>query len=269
MGSALIRGFLSAGLLSPKQVVASDPSESALSALKKKTNIRTVQSNTEVAKHADTILLAVKPEMVRPVLQEIRNSLQKGQLVVSIAAGTPLRVLEEVLPKGCRVIRVMPNTPCLVSETAAAFSLGKHATAADAARVETLFGSVGLAVELEERHLDAVTALSASGPAYVFLIIEALSDGGVKMGLPRDVSTQLAAKTVLGAAKMLLQMGLHPAELKDQVTSPAGTTIAGLHVLESRGVRAALIEAVEAAARRARELGREGSWKFDKKRGAK
>lgn len=257
MGSALIRGVLDAGLLGPKQVIAGDPSEAARDQLKRQCGVRTTGKNAEAVRDADVILLAVKPDRVRPVLQELRHSLRPGQLLLSIAAGVSLKALEANLPRGTRVIRAMPNTPSLVSEGATVFSRGKYARPADAAQVALLFGSVGVTLELDEKHLDAVTALSASGPAYVFLIIEALSDGGVKMGLPRKVAARLAAQTVLGAAKMALETGRHPGELKDQVTSPGGTTIAGLHVLEDRGLRGILMEAVEAATRRARELGKE------------
>ncbi len=256
MGAALIRGLLEAGVLNAKQILVSDPAESALEQLKQQTEVKVTSRNAEVAKQSEIILIAVKPDVMRPVLQEIRPFVSKDQLVISIAAGITLKVIEESLDQGCRVVRVMPNTPCLVGAAAAAFSLGKNATPEDARLVKALFETVGLAVQVQEKHLDAVTGLSASGPAYVFLMIEALSDGGVKMGLSRPVATQLAAQTVFGAAKMVLEMKKHPAELKDLVTSPGGTTIAGLHALESRAFGAALIDAVEAATRKAKELGK-------------
>jgi pyrroline-5-carboxylate reductase len=255
MGTALIRGLLEAKVLNAKQILASDPAESALEQLQQQTEVKTTSRNAEVAKQSEIILIAVKPEVMRPVLQEIRPFVGKDQLIISIAAGVTLKVIEESLDQGCRVVRVMPNTPCLVGAAAAAFSLGKNATLEDARLVKALFETVGLAVQVQEKHLDAVTGLSASGPAYVFLMIEALSDGGVKMGLSRSVATQLAAQTVFGAAKMILEVKKHPAELKDLVTSPGGTTIAGLHALENRAFGAALIDAVEAATRRAKELG--------------
>ncbi len=256
MGAALIRGLLEAGVLNAKQILVSDPAESALEQLKQQTEVKVTSRNAEVAKQSEIILIAVKPDVMRLVLQEIRPFVSKDQLVISIAAGITLKVIEESLDQGCRVVRVMPNTPCLVGAAAAAFSLGKNATPEDARLVKALFETVGLAVQVQEKHLDAVTGLSASGPAYVFLMIEALSDGGVKMGLSRPVATQLAAQTVFGAAKMVLEMKKHPAELKDLVTSPGGTTIAGLHALESRAFGAALIDAVEAATRKAKELGK-------------
>ncbi len=258
MGTALVRGLLETGALNAKQIMAGDPAESAIEQLKQQTGVRAASRNAEVAKQSEIILIAVKPDVVRSVLQEIRPFVSKDQLVISIAAGVTLKVIEESLDPGCRVVRVMPNTPCLVGAAATAFSLGENATPEDAQLVKALFETVGLAVQVQERHLDAVTGLSASGPAYVFLMIEALSDGGVKMGLSRSVATQLAAQTVFGAAKMVLEMKKHPAELKDLVTSPGGTTMAGLHALENRAFGAALIDAVEAATRRARELGKNG-----------
>ncbi len=256
IGTALIRGLLEAGVLNAKQILASDPAESALEQLKLQAEVKTTSRNAEVAKQSEIILIAVKPDVMRSVLQEIRPFVSKEQLVISIAAGVTLKTIEENLDQGCRAVRVMPNTPCLVGAAAAAFSLGKNAIPEDARLVKALFETVGLAVQVQEKHLDAVTGLSASGPAYVFLMIEALSDGGVKMGLSRPVATQLAAQTVFGAAKMVLEMKKHPAELKDLVTSPGGTTIAGLHALESRAFGAALIDAVEAATRKAKELGK-------------
>ena len=257
MGSALIQSWLKSGIFVPEEVLASDPLDANLDQLREQTGIRTSSSNSEVARNCPVILLAVKPANVRSVLREIQPDMGETRLLISIAAGIRIQDLENILPSGCRVVRVMPNTPCLVSAAAVAFSRGKYATAEDATRVASLFGAVGLAIELDERHLDAVTALSASGPAYVFLLIEALSDGGVKMGLPRDVATQLAVQTVLGSARMVMEMDQHPRVLRDQVTSPGGTTQAGLQVLEDRKFREALIEAVESAARRARELSQE------------
>ncbi len=188
----------------------------------------------------------------------MRPLIAPRHLVLSIAAGVTLGQLAEALGSHCRLIRVMPNTPCLVSACAAGFSASATATADDVQLVERLLSSVGKAYELPERLLDAVTGLSGSGPAYVFVMIEALSDGGVRMGLPRDVATQLAAQTVFGAAKMLLETGLHPGQLKDQVASPGGTTIAGLQALERAGFRAALMDAVEAATNAPRNWGDNG-----------
>jgi pyrroline-5-carboxylate reductase len=189
------------------------------------------------------------------LLTEIRPAVGTQHLVVSIAAGITLRQLAEGLGSEQRLVRVMPNTPCLLGASASGFSPGEAATAEDAALVQRLLDAVGRAFRLPEHLLDAVTGLSGSGPAFVYVMIEALSDGGVRVGLPRDVATALAAQTVLGAARMVLETGTHPGALKDMVASPGGTTIAGLHALERGGVRGALMDAVEAATLRATELG--------------
>jgi pyrroline-5-carboxylate reductase len=212
-----------------------------------------------VAGEADVVILAVKPDVVVPVLQGIGSLLRPEQTVISIAAGVPLVRLERNIPRPVPVVRVMPNTPCLVGAGASAYALGSNAGPRDAARAEAVFSSVGRVVAVKEALLDTVTGLSGSGPAYIYLVIEALADGGVRMGLPRDVALVLAAQTVLGAARMVLETGEHPAQLKDRVTTPAGTTAAGLFVLEERSVRAALAEAVRAAAARSRELSTGGN----------
>jgi pyrroline-5-carboxylate reductase len=255
MGSALARGFLAAKILSLDRMMASDIDRAALTLLQKETGIKTTTDNTLLTKSSDIILLALKPDRVRTVLEEIRGTLTADHLVVSIAAGIPIRLLEDLSGGKARIVRVMPNTPALIGQGAAAFSPGRQATREDIVAVRAMLESVGTAVELAEKHLDAVTGLSGSGPAYVFMVIEALADGGVKMGLPRSVAMELAAQTVAGAAKMVLETKKHPGELKDQVASPGGTTIAGISQLERGGLRAALIEAVEAATKRSVELG--------------
>jgi pyrroline-5-carboxylate reductase len=208
-----------------------------------------------VARFASVIVLAVKPAHVATVLREVRAHVGERHLLLSLAAGVPLTRLEEGLDAGVRVVRVMPNTPALVGASASAYATGRSATAEDGQLVRRLLSAVGLALPVPEALLDAVTGLSGSGPAYVFLMIEALSDGGVAAGLPRDIANQLAAQTVFGSARMLLETGLHPGALKDMVTSPGGTTIDGLHELERAGVRGAFINAVRAAAEKARKLG--------------
>jgi len=207
-----------------------------------------------VVARSDIVFLCVKPQGVKPLLQEVGAALTAQHLLVSIATGITLADLEAASGGACRVVRVMPNTPCMVGQTAAALCLGSKASPGDEAAVKTLFSAVGRCYTVGEHLIDAVTGLSGSGPAYVFLVIEALSDGGVRAGLPRDIATGLAAQTVAGAAAMVLQTGKHTGELKDMVTSPGGTTIAGLHALESGGVRAALMDAVVAATNRAKEL---------------
>ncbi|MFL5241651.1 MAG: pyrroline-5-carboxylate reductase [Gemmataceae bacterium] len=256
MATALARGWIAAGLLRPDQIVASDPLSSACHAFVETTQAKIATTNHGVLSACKTIVLAVKPQSMKSLLTEIRPAVTSDHLIVSIAAGVSLGQLVEGLGSRCRLIRVMPNTPCLVGASASAFALGEKATPDDAALVERLLEAVGRVFRLPEHLLDAVTGLSGSGPAFVYVVIEALSDGGVRMGLPREVATALAAQTVLGAAKMVLETGVHPMELKDRVASPAGTTIAGLHALERGGLRAALIDAVEAAALRSKELGK-------------
>jgi pyrroline-5-carboxylate reductase len=254
MAQALARGWLNAGLARPETCRASDPSEAARLAFHHATGCLAVADNGVVIDDSDVLVLAVKPQALAELLAEARPLL-RGQLVVSIVAGATLGRLAEGLGPACRLVRVMPNTPCLVGASASGYSAADGAAPEDVALVDRLLNAVGRAYQLPEGLLDAVTGLSGSGPAFVYLVIEALSDGGVRVGLPRDVATALAAQTVLGAAKMVLETGSHPAALKDMVTSPGGTTIAGLHALERGGVRGALMDAVEAATRRATELG--------------
>lgn len=254
MATALARGWLNAGLVAPGNVHASDPIPAARAAFTEATGLPASADNRAVVQASNLLILAVKPQTMADLLAEIRGDVTGNHLIVSIAAGVPLAKLAEGLGQDRRLIRVMPNTPCLVGASASAYSPGEHATPEDVQRVDRLLNAVGRAMPLPEKLLDAVTGLSGSGPAFVYVMIEALSDGGVRMGLPRDVATTLAAQTVLGAAKMVLETGQHPGPLKDMVTSPAGTTIAGLHALERGGVRAALMDAVEAATSRAAEL---------------
>jgi pyrroline-5-carboxylate reductase len=255
MAIALAKGIAKAKVVSPAQIHASDPIPAALLAFAEETGAKTAKSNVDVVKSASVLIVAVKPGNVPELLQEIRPALTPGHLVISIAAGVPIAKLEGGLGGAARVIRVMPNTPALVGASASAFALGKNATGADAALAQKIFSAVGLAFQVKEPLLDAVTGLSGSGPAYVYLIIEALSDGGVASGLPRDVATKLAAQTVFGSAKMVLETGQHPGALKDMVTSPGGTTIEGLHELEKGKVRGVLINAVRAATEKSRKLG--------------
>jgi len=255
MATALGEGLTKAGLISPDQLMASDPVAEARERFAKATAAKTTADNLEVASWAEVLWLAVKPQQMPPVLSQLRGSIGPQHLVVSIAAGVRLAALAESLGAEVRLVRVMPNTPCLVSLGACAYCLGSKTTDADGQLVAKLLGAVGAAHLVDERLMDAVTGLSGSGPAFVYVMIEALSDGGVRMGLPRPVATALAAQTVRGAAEMVLATGEHPAVLKDRVASPGGTTIAGLQALESGGLRAALIAAVEAATRRSIELG--------------
>lgn len=254
MAQALAKGWIQAGVVRAEDLLGYEISPEAGEAARA-LGVTLVNSNADLARPSDVLILAVKPQSMADVASELKGHLESRHLVVSIAAGITLDRLLSLFGEGIRLVRVMPNTPCLVGAAASGFTPSPTATAEDAALVERLFNSVGIAYRVSEGLLDAVTGLSGSGPAFLYLVIEALSDGGVKAGLPRDVATALAAQTVLGAARMVLETGLHPGELKDMVTSPGGTTIAGLAALEQHGVRAAFIDAVTAAAHRSQELG--------------
>jgi pyrroline-5-carboxylate reductase len=255
MAEALIKGLLAAGLVEPPQVYGSDPRRARCEELTSRFGIHTTTHNLDVVRHAEIVVLSVKPQILPQVLDEVAPHLKPDALVISIAAGTPVAAIERRLPQGTRVVRTMPNTPALVGAGATAIAAGGHATEDDLQIAQRIFDAVGKTVLLDEEQLDAVTGLSGSGPAYVFLIIEALSDAGVKMGLSRYNAQALAAQTVLGSAKLLLETNEHPGRLKDMVTSPGGTAIAGIATLEAGGLRTTLINAVEAATRRSRELG--------------
>lgn len=255
MATALAKGFIRAGLVAPKQLFGSDPVSVARVAFGKETGARILPSNVRVVEQASVLVLATKPDQTGAVLAGVRARFTRRHLLISIAAGIPTAKLEAALPAGARVIRVMPNTPALVGSSASGFALGKSATRADGELAQRLFSAVGVAFQLKESLLDAVTGLSGSGPAYVYQFIEALSDGGVAAGLPRDVATKLAAQTVLGAAKMVLETGQHPGALKDMVTSPGGTTIEGLQELEKGKLRGTVMSAVRAATEKSRKLG--------------
>lgn len=254
MASALMDGLVNSKLSTPESITCSDVWDVARKSAASKGFLAT-ESNTEViSRSASAIVLAVKPHIIEMVCKDIASEPNSDALIISIAAGIKLKTLESQLP-GRRVVRVMPNTPCLVGEAASGFALGSKACDDDRKLVQKIFSSVGTAVEVKENLLDAVTGVSGSGPAYVFQFIEALSDGGVRSGLPRNVATQLAAQTVKGAAEMVLKTGKHPGLLKDGVTSPGGTTIAGVEALEKGGLRATVMSAVMAATRRSLQLG--------------
>lgn len=256
MATALAAGFVR-DLLRPDQISGCDPYESA-----RKKFVETVGSAARVTadfksalQNATVVILAVKPQVMADALKEVTASLAADPLIISVAAGIPISKLAHGLPIGARIIRVMPNTPCLIGKGASGVSAGPTVSPADLKLACDLLETVGLVEVVPEHLLDAVTGLSGSGPAYIFQLIEALSDAGVKMGLPRATATRLASQTVAGAAEMQLATGQHPAALKDAVTSPGGTTIAGIHALESGGFRAAIINAVEAASIRSKQLG--------------
>lgn len=258
MAEALIRGLLIANVTegtSETVIVASDVKEERLRELKEAHGIHVTSDNGELVRTCDVVVLAVKPQVIDKVLDVVAKELKSETLIISIAAGVPLTALEARLPAGAHVVRAMPNTPATSLAGATAIAAGTHATKEDLKLATTLFEAVGRVVTLDETLLDAVTGLSGSGPAYMMLIIEALADGGVKVGLHRDTALLLAAQTVYGSAKLLLETGEHPGRLKDMVTSPGGTAIAGLHTLESGALRKTLIDAVESATTRAGELG--------------
>jgi pyrroline-5-carboxylate reductase len=257
MARAMARGFVEAGLVRGEQIVAADPAPEALAELARQVpGMQTLADNAGVLATASTVVLAVKPQTMPPVLKELAGVATEAHLVISIAAGVRLATIEQMLA-AARVVRVMPNTPCLVRRSASGYCLGRRATRQDAQTVARLLTAVGTAVEVDEKLLDAVTGLSGSGPAFVYRMIEAMADGAVLVGLPREIAAALAAQTVRGAAEMVLATGEHPAVLADRVSSPGGTTIAGLAALEAGGFNAAVIAAVRAATQRSAELGRE------------
>ena len=256
MGEALISGLIYSKSSDPEHIICSDTRQDKLKTIKKTYGIVTKKSNIEVVTAAEIIIYAVKPQIIASVLKETAGCLDMTKLIISIAAGVPLAAIESCLNKDLRLIRVMPNIAASVKEGAAAIAAGKHVLKNDIKLAKAIFDSVGKSVFIEENVLmDAVTGLSGSGPAYIFVIVDALADAGVKMGLSREDAQFLASQTVLGAAKLLMETKEHPAQLKDRVTSPGGTAIAGLHTLEKGGLRTTLINAVEAATIRSKELG--------------
>jgi len=258
MAEALIRGLIEGARVDPGLITASGPRQARMDELVQRYKIRATTSNVDLVERSAIVVLAVKPQILDKVLLEVAQHLKPGTLVVSIAAGVHSEAIEGRLRPGVQVVRAMPNTPALVQAGATAVARGSHATDEDVKLARVIFDAVGLTVVLDENQLDAVTGLSGSGPAYIFLILEALADAGVKVGLARRNAQLLAAQTVLGSAKLLLDTNGHPGQLKDMVTSPGGTAIAGLHTLEEGGLRTTLINAVESATRRSRELGRRG-----------
>lgn len=256
IGGALLGGIVRSRIAAPKDIVAIDASEEIRHRAAAQWKVKTLSASTpEALTGRGLIIVAVKPQIVPAVLLELRGNLRRGQVVVSVAAGVPISFIESVIGKNIPVFRVMPNIPVLVEEGASGVAGNRATTPTQRKLVEKIFATLGAAVSVDESHLDAVTGLSGSGPAYVYLFIEALIDGGKKAGLPHEVARRLAEQTVLGAAKMVRDSRRHPAALRDEVVTPGGTTIAGLHELERHGLRSTVISAVEAASHRARELG--------------
>ena len=256
MAEALIKGLLSGLGVTPQQIMATDVVPERRTYMQTTYGITASADNKHAVQESTVVVLAVKPQIMPMILEEIAPVVNSEKLVISIAAGITLQTLQRALGDSRRVVRVMPNTPALVLAGAAGISPGKAATAQDIALVERIFNAVGRAMVVSDEMMDVVTGLSGSGPAFIFALIEGLSDGGVLMGLARQTATLLAAQTVLGAAKMVLETGKHPGELKDMVTSPAGTTIAGMQALESGGLRGLMMEAVRRATERSEALGR-------------
>lgn len=254
MAQAMCKGIVRSGILRAEQIMASDPDGRVLTCWEAM-GTRTTQCNRTIVENSDIIVMAVKPNMVRRILTDIYPSITKDHLVISVAAGISIDTMQQTLPAGSRVVRLMSNTPALVQYGATVFSRGPHTLPSDGDLVQNLMSTFGLCEEMAEKHLDAVTGLSGSGPAYMFMCLEALSDGGVKMGLPRETAMRLAAQTMIGSAKMVLESGIHPGELKDSVCSPSGSTMSGVFDLEKSGFRFALINAVQTASKRAYEIG--------------
>lgn len=255
MAEALIKGILSADVVAAGRMTVTDPSSGRLTLLRNKYNVSASTRNVDAVREADVAVLCVKPQVMDAVLAELAPVAGPGKLVISIAAGVSIERIEKALTGNPRVVRMMPNTPALVLAGAAGMAAGTRATEPDMALAQEIFGAVGRVVVVEEKLMDAVTGLSGSGPAYVFTFIEALADAGVKVGVPRALAMELAVQTVLGSARMVLDTKEHPAKLRDMVTSPGGTTIAGMHELEKGKFRAVIMNAVEAATKRSRELG--------------
>ncbi len=260
MAEAIIKGLISASFIEAKNIYVSDPVEARQETLHKLYKIKASGDNREVAEKCDVLIVAVKPQVIQSLLKEIQDLVDNSKLIVSVAAGTPIVAFEEILnnspSKSASIVRTMPNTPALVQAGVTAIAASEHCSKTDIQIAHRLFEAIGKTVDVEETHLDAVTGLSGSGPAYIFMIIEALSDAGVKMGLSREVSNALTIHTVMGSAKLALESGKHPGELKDMVTSPGGTTISGLHTLEAGGLRTTLMNAVEEATLKSVELGK-------------
>ena len=256
MGEAIVSGLIGSGSSDPGKIICTDVRESTLKAVAKEYGVQTTTSNLEAVAKSDIVIYAVKPQIMAAVIKETVEKLDMSKLVISIAAGVPMAALESCLNKKLRLIRVMPNIAAAVKEAATAVAAGKNASEEDIEMAMSIFDSIGKTVFIKENYLmDAITGLSGSGPAYIFLVVEALADAGVKVGLSRQEALFLSAQTVLGAAKMLLETKEHPGQLRDKVTSPGGTAIAGLATLEKGGLRTTLINAVEVATNRSRELG--------------
>ncbi len=254
MGSIIAKGIITQKMVPAKDIIVTDIDTVKLKALRSSLKLKVSPDNEKAVYGADIVILAVKPQNMAATLQEIHSTVNKSKVVISIAAGIPTRFIENSFTKGVRVIRVMPNTPALVGEGAAAVAAGRYAKANDVKLTRIIFNAVGVSIEVKEKLMDAVTGLSGSGPAYFFLIIEAMIEAGLKTGLSRNLAKQLAMQTMLGAARLCIQSDKEPDQLREMVTSPNGTTFAGLQVMEEKNLRAIIIAAIEAATKRSKEL---------------
>ncbi|HMD98829.1 MAG TPA: pyrroline-5-carboxylate reductase [Terriglobia bacterium] len=254
LGEGLLSGILGSQILPAARVTATAAHQPRADRIAEKYGVKAHTNNVDAVRGADLVLICLKPQQVKGVVHQVRNALSRSALIISAAASVTTQLIERELGHPARVVRAMPNTPCLIRHGMIALAPGEHATSDDIALAQKIFGSMGRTVVVDEKHMDAITGLSGSGPAYAYLIIESLSEGGVKLGLPRELSAELAAQTLLGASALVLQTGEHPAKLKDMVTTPAGCTIDGLLELEEGGLRVTLIKAVVRAAQRARQL---------------
>ncbi|MBN1998620.1 pyrroline-5-carboxylate reductase [candidate division KSB1 bacterium] len=254
MGEALLGGLLRANLTKPENITATDIRQERLDLLNQKWQVKTTTDNVQAVKNADIIVFCIKPQTIGKVLDQIKDVIKEKQLIISIIAGIPTRLINKAIGKKNPIIRVMPNIPAVIDEGASGLCLGQYAQDIDRDIAVQIFEAVGKVEVVLESQMDVITALSGSGPAYIYMIIEALTDGGVMMGLPRDVATRLATQTVLGSAKLVRETAIHPAVLKDQVTTPGGTTISAIKELEIHGLRPMLIRAVEVATQKSKEL---------------
>jgi len=263
MAEALVKGLIASSFIKAENIFVSDPISERLEYLRKNFKIKTTGDNSELVQKSDILILAIKPQLTQNILEDFSNLVDENKLVISVVAGLSANFIENILEEGNKkkisVVRTMPNTPALVQEGVTAICNNDRVSKVDMEIAHYIFEAIGQTVDVEEAHIDAVTGLSGSGPAYIFMIIEALSDAGVKVGLSREVSTALTIQTVLGSAKLARDSEKHPGELKSMVTSPGGTTISGLHKLEEGGLRAALMNAVESATNRSKELGKKSS----------
>lgn len=254
MGMALLKGIISSKIEGCDSITIYDTNQELMEKISKELNIESAQNNKTLVRDSKYVIIAVKPQIIDSILEEISPLISEHNIIISIAAGISIEHIQHHIKKRISIVRVMPNTPALVREGASVLCHNGKISPKDLDYIKEIFNAVGMVLELEEKHIDAVTGLSGSGPAYIFIIIEALSDGGVKMGLPRDIALKLSAQTVLGSAKMYLELKAHPGVLKDMVTSPGGTTITALHEIEKGKLRATLISAVESATLKSRNI---------------